>query len=82
MAGQLGPFGVTVNCIAPGLTLTDATARQVPEAAQPLFAQMSASRVNVEPEDMVGAAVFFASDDARRVNGQVLCIDGGNVMPV
>lgn len=82
MAGQLGQFGVTVNCIAPGLTLTEATARQVPEPIQPLFAQMSASRVNVEAEDMVGAAVFFASDDARRVNGQILCIDGGNVMPV
>ena len=82
MAGQLGQFGVTVNCIAPGLTLTDATARQVPEPVLPIFAQMSASRVNVEAEDMVGAAVFFASDDAKRVNGQILCIDGGTVMPV
>jgi 3-oxoacyl-[acyl-carrier protein] reductase len=82
MAGQLGRFGVTVNCIAPGLTMTEATARQVPEPVQPFFAQMSASRVNVEAEDMVGAAVFFASEDARRINGQILCIDGGNVMPV
>jgi 3-oxoacyl-[acyl-carrier protein] reductase len=82
MAGQLGQFGVTVNCIAPGLTLTDATARQVPEPVQPMFAQMSAMRTNVEAEDMVGTAVYFASDDAKRVNGQVICIDGGNVMPV
>ncbi len=82
MAGQLGQFGVTVNCIAPGLTLTEATARQVPEPIQPMFAQMSAMRTNVEAEDMVGTAVYFASDDAKRVNGQVICIDGGNVMPV
>jgi 3-oxoacyl-[acyl-carrier protein] reductase len=71
-----------VNCIAPGLVLTEATHRQVPEPIQPMFAQMSAMRTNLEPEDMVGAAVFFASDDARRVNGQLLCVDGGNVMPV
>lgn len=82
MAGQLGQYGVTVNCIAPGLVLTEATHRQVPEPIQPMFAQMSAMRTNLEPEDMVGAAVFFASDDARRVNGQLLCVDGGNVMPV
>lgn len=82
MAGQLGQYGVTVNCIAPGLVLTEATQRQVPEPIQPMFAQMSAMRTNLEAEDLVGAAVFFASDDARRVNGQLLCVDGGNVMPV
>jgi len=82
MAGQLGQFGVTVNCIAPGLTMTEATERQVPEPLQPMFAQWSASRSNVQPEDMAGAAVFFASEDGRFVNGQTLCIDGGNVMPV
>ena len=82
MAGQLGQYGVTVNCIAPGLVLTEATQRQVPEPIQPMFAQMSAMRTNLEAEDMVGTAVFFASDDARRVNGQLLCVDGGNVMPV
>jgi NAD(P)-dependent dehydrogenase (short-subunit alcohol dehydrogenase family) len=47
-----------------------------------MFAQWSASRSNVQPEDMAGAAVFFASEDGRFVNGQTLCIDGGNVMPV
>jgi 3-oxoacyl-[acyl-carrier protein] reductase len=82
MAGQLGQHNVTVNCIAPGLVLTEATRRQVPEAVQPMFAQMSAMRTNLEPEDMVGTAVFFASDDANRVNGQVIAVDGGNVMPV
>lgn len=82
MAGQLGQFGVTANCIAPGLTMTPATERQVPKEFQPMFAQMSAARTNVQPEDLAGAAVFFASEDARMVNGQLLCVDGGNVMPV
>ena len=82
MAGQLGQFNVTVNCIAPGLTNTAATEKQVPADFQPMFATMSAMRRNTEPEHMVGAAVFFASSDADMVNGQILVIDGGNVMPV
>ena len=82
MAGQLGQFNVTVNCIAPGLTNTAATEKQVPADFQPIFATMSAMRRNTEPEHMVGAAVFFASSDADMVNGQVLVVDGGNVMPV
>jgi NAD(P)-dependent dehydrogenase (short-subunit alcohol dehydrogenase family) len=79
---DLGPFNVTVNCIAPGLTNTAATEKQVPVDFQPMFATMSAMRRNTEPEHMVGPAVFFASSDADLVNGQVLVVDGGNVMPV
>jgi 3-oxoacyl-[acyl-carrier protein] reductase len=82
MAGQLGQFNVTVNCIAPGLTNTAATEKQVPTDFQPMFATMSAMRRNTEPEHMVGPAVFFASSDADMVNGQVLVVDGGNVMQV
>jgi 3-oxoacyl-[acyl-carrier protein] reductase len=82
MAGQLGQFNVTVNCIAPGLVNTEATEKQVPSDFQPMFATMSAMRRNTEPEHMVGVAVFFASSDADLVNGQVIVVDGGNVMPV
>jgi NAD(P)-dependent dehydrogenase (short-subunit alcohol dehydrogenase family) len=82
MAGQLGQFNVTVNCIAPGLVNTAATEKQVPADFQPMFATMSAMRRNAEPEHMVGSAVFFASGDADLVNGQVLVVDGGNIMPV
>jgi 3-oxoacyl-[acyl-carrier protein] reductase len=82
MAGQLGQFNVTVNCIAPGLVNTAATEKQVPTDFQPMFATMSAMRRNTEPEHMVGVAVFFASSDADLVNGQVIVVDGGNVMPV
>jgi len=82
MAGQLGQFNVTVNCVAPGLVNTEATEKQVPGDFQPMFATMSAMRRNAEPEHMVGVAVFFASSDADLVNGQVIVVDGGNVMPV
>lgn len=82
LAGQLGQFGVRVNCIAPGLTMTEATKTTVPDFAMPIFEQLSPMKRNVEPDQLTGAALFFASDDAALVNGQILCVDGGTVMPV
>jgi len=81
LAGQLGQYGVTVNCIAPGLTMTEATKAVVPDFAHPFFEAMSPMRRNCEAEDMTGPVLFFASDDAALVNGQILCVDGGTVMP-
>jgi NAD(P)-dependent dehydrogenase (short-subunit alcohol dehydrogenase family) len=81
MAAQLGAFGVTVNCIAPGVTMTAATRKVVPEEFLPFVTMMSAMRKELQPEDLTGTAVFFASDDARMITGQVLCVDGGMAMP-
>jgi 3-oxoacyl-[acyl-carrier protein] reductase len=81
MAGQLGQFNVLVNCIAPGVTMTEATRKIVPEDMMGLVTMMSAMKRTLEPEDLTGAAVFFASDDANFVTGQVLCVDGGASMP-
>lgn len=80
-AAQLGNWNVTVNAIAPGVTLTEATTKSVDPKrieqlmnAQPIKGAMHA-------EDMTGAALFFASDDSRFITGQVLVIDGGRHMP-
>jgi len=81
MASQLGEFGVTVNCIAPGVTMTDATRKVVPEEFMPMITMMSAMKKELQPEDITGAALFFASDDSAMVTGQVLCVDGGLAMP-
>ena len=81
LAGQLGRHGITVNCIAPGVVMTDATKKVVPEHLLEAVHLMSALRRNLEAEDVAGAAVFFASDDADLVTGQVLCVDGGMNMP-
>jgi NAD(P)-dependent dehydrogenase (short-subunit alcohol dehydrogenase family) len=81
LAAQLGAFNVTVNCIAPGVTMTEATKKIVPEEFLPLVTMMTAMKRALEPEDICGAAVFFASDDANFVTGQVLCVDGGGSMP-
>ena len=81
MAAQLGKYGITVNCIAPGVTMTEATKKQVPEEFMGVIAFMTAMRTTLQPEDIAGTAVFFASDDAKLVTGQVLCVDAGQCMP-
>jgi 3-oxoacyl-[acyl-carrier protein] reductase len=81
LAGQLGQYNITVNCIAPGVTMTEATRKIVPEGIIDLLPSMSAMKRKLEASDLTGAAVFFASDDANLVTGQVLCVDGGSVMP-
>jgi len=81
MASQLGQHGITVNCIAPGVTMTEATKKIVPEEYQGMIPMMSAMKQPLMAEDLTGTAVFFASDDARLVTGQVLCVDGGTCMP-
>ena len=81
MAAQLGQYNITVNCIAPGVTMTEATKKVVPEMFLEGMTGMTAMKKRLEPEDLAGAAVFFASDDAKLCTGQTLVIDGGLAMP-
>jgi NAD(P)-dependent dehydrogenase (short-subunit alcohol dehydrogenase family) len=81
MAAQLGQYNITVNCIAPGVTMTEATKKVVPEMFIEGMTSMTAMKSKLEPEDLAGAAVFFASDDAKFCTGQTLVVDGGLSMP-
>jgi 3-oxoacyl-[acyl-carrier protein] reductase len=86
MAGQLGRYNITVNTIMPGFTLTEASKKMTGLDGSNDFIesikQMTPMGVGAfEPEDMTGTAVYFASDDARFVTGQIIVIDGGMVSP-
>jgi 3-oxoacyl-[acyl-carrier protein] reductase len=81
MAAQLGRWGITVNCIAPGVTMTEATKKIVPDFFIADMTAQTAMKSTLEPEDLAGACVFFASDEARFCTGQTLVIDGGLAMP-
>jgi 3-oxoacyl-[acyl-carrier protein] reductase len=81
MAAQLGQYNITVNCIAPGVTMTEATKKVVPEMFLAGMTAMTAMKATLEPEDLAGTAVYFASDDAKFCTGQTLVIDGGLSMP-
>jgi 3-oxoacyl-[acyl-carrier protein] reductase/(S)-1-phenylethanol dehydrogenase len=80
LASELGPHGITVNAIAPSLVRT-ATTEASPLAtmfeALPDMLQ-SIKRLQL-PEDITGAALFLASDDAAFMTGQTLAVDGGMV---
>lgn len=76
MARELGRREITVNAIAPGFTLTEASLGVMENAAQYGVERGSIKRASV-PEDMVGAALFLAGPDSRFVTGQTLVVDGG-----
>lgn len=79
LARELGADAITVNAIAPGLTLVEAT-RYVPEHRHRLYREQRALTRDQQPEDVSGAVVFALSDLARFVTGQLLPVNGGFVM--
>ena len=81
LAVQVGRHGITVNCIAPGVVATEATLQTIPREMVEQIAAMQSVPGVLEAEDLTAAAVFFASEEARFVSGQVLVIDGGRNMP-
>ncbi len=75
LARETGASGITVNCIAPGLTASE-TEEMPASHYQARVPDRAIKRVEV-PEDLVGAAVFFMSDDSDFMTGQTIIIDGG-----
>jgi len=79
MATELGPVGITVNVIGPGLTLTDATAGQPKEMQEQVVAITPLRRLGM-PEDIAGAVVFLASSLSDYFSGEYLPVTGGSYM--
>ena len=77
MARQGGPSGVRVNAIAPGVTMSEATKKIVPEWALEGLKTGSPLGTTLEPEDLAGTAVYLACDDSRLMTGQTLVVDAG-----
>ena len=78
-ARELASRGITCNALAPGLIETEMTAA-LPEQAREAIRSLTPLGYFGSAEDVAAAAVYFASDEARYVTGQVLGIDGGMVM--
>jgi NAD(P)-dependent dehydrogenase (short-subunit alcohol dehydrogenase family) len=76
MARELGDDGVRVNTLAPGFTLTEAS-RELIDDAETYGVARGAIKRGLHPDDVVGSAVFLASDAAAMITGQTLVVDGG-----
>lgn len=80
LAAELGPFGIRVNCVAPGLVYpTDASRTTKEELKEIIIAQTPLKRI-ATPEDVAGPVLFLASDWSQFMTGQTLFVDGGFVM--
>ena len=74
LAKELGPSGIAVNCVAPGVIITRMNSVYSEEVMQDLSEQTPLERIGT-PEDVAEAVVYFCR--ASFVTGQVLCVDGG-----
>lgn len=79
LAKELGPSGITVNCIAPGVIMTDMNAQYGEEELNILKEETPLQRLG-SPEDIAGAVSFLASDSAGFITGQILGVNGGFVI--
>ena len=75
LARELGPQGIRVNAVAPGITETDMMKAVPKEILDPLVAQIPLRRLG-QPEDIANALVFLASEKASYITGVVLSVDG------
>ena len=81
LAPELGPFGINVNCVAPGWVDTEMTTEALGDAAQQesIIKGIPIGRV-ATPEDIAGAIVFLCSTWANHITGEVLNVNGGSVL--
>lgn len=81
LAQEVGVDGITANCVCPGIILTDMGRVNLDDpTVRKGWQDKTALRRIGDPEDVVGAVAFFASDDAAFITGQTLNVDGGIVL--
>ncbi|MBQ8796791.1 MAG: 3-oxoacyl-ACP reductase FabG [Oscillospiraceae bacterium] len=75
LARELGPKGIRVNAVAPGITETDMMKAVPKEIIDPMIARIPLRRLG-QPEDIANAFLFLASDEASYITGVILSVDG------
>jgi 2-deoxy-D-gluconate 3-dehydrogenase len=77
---EWGKYGVSVNCIGPGVIKTPMTMKAFsdPEKYEALVSRVPLGRLG-EPDDLIGAVVFLASEASNYVTGQTIYIEGGRM---
>lgn len=80
LAAEVGPQGIRVNCVAPGLVYPTQASQATPEALRESITAATPLRRIARPEDVAGPVLFLASEWSGFMTGQVLYVDGGLVM--
>jgi 3-oxoacyl-[acyl-carrier protein] reductase len=79
LAAELGPYGICVNTIAPGFTDTEASRTVTDDITKYNVSSTPLGRLQ-QPQDLIGALLFLASDESDFFTGQALVVDGGRYM--
>ncbi len=79
LAKELGPSGITVNCVAPGLIDTEMNGLISKEIIDELVAETPVMKIG-KPSDVAEAVMFFSSEKSGFITGQTLCVDGGFIL--
>jgi len=73
---ELGPYGITVNCVAPGSTITPRNLRDDPDYEEK-WAGVAPLKTAIQPEDIAEAVLFLASPSTDKITGQTIVVDAG-----
>ena len=80
LATALGDFNINVNAVAPGLVLTEAMQATFSEKEAKQVLETQLIKRSIQPEDIAGAVVFLASDEANIITGQTLAVNAGEYL--
>jgi 3-oxoacyl-[acyl-carrier protein] reductase len=80
LAREFGPEGITINVVAPGVTITASAKKALPQEVQDTAIKARCLNREEQAADLTGTVFFLASPDADFITGQTIIVDGGNEM--